>query len=167
MRSDSSRRAKSSSKDGCSLEAQGTTTSGVVSFAERLEERSAMFYERLSKQFPAHADLFQSFTREDKLNKVLVRRTYQETVTDALETGYSFEGVNLKDAVPDGVWKDSVDLAGAVNTSLVLEQAAVRFYGNIADRSQGLLSTMYTAFRKIEGVRKNRLAKLESLREHQ
>jgi hypothetical protein len=163
MQSDSSQRPRSSSKDGCSLELQGTTTSGVISFAERLEERSALLYERLSEQFPAHADLFGSLAREDKMNKVMLTRTYQETVTDALETGFSFEGLNLNDAIPEGMWKDLPELGAAVNNAIVLERASVAFYGDIAARSQTLLSTIYTAFRKVGKARSNRLPKLETL----
>jgi rubrerythrin len=146
------------------LASQGTTTSGVVSFAERLEERSAVLYERLAEHFPEHAQLFGGFARDSKSSKVLVTRTYQETVTDALETGYSFEGIDLKAAIPNDVWKDPADLAEAIDLSMQLEEAAIQFYGDIAGRSRTLLSTIYTAFRRIEGIRKNRLVKLESLR---
>jgi len=146
-----------------SLEQRGTTTAGVISFAERLEERSMSFYEGLSAKFPAHADLFSGFAREDKLNKILVTRTYQETVTDALETGFSFEGLDLASMIPKEAWMDSTTLGEALATSLVLEHAAVQFYTDLASRSQGLLSTIYTAFNRIAGSRKKRVPKLESL----
>ena len=135
-----------------------------MSFAERLEDRSALLYERLSEQFPAHADLFKSFARENTMNKVLLTRTYQETVTDALETGFSFEGLNLNDAIPGDAWTDSQELSEAVNNALMLERASVAFYADIADRARTLLSTIYTAFNKVERARRNRLAKLESLK---
>jgi hypothetical protein len=135
-----------------------------MSFAERLEDRSALLYERLSEQFPAHADLFKSFARENTMNKVLLTRTYQETVTDALETGFSFEGLNLNDAIPGDVWTEHQELSEAVNNALVLERASVAFYANIAERARTLLSTIYTAFNKVERARRNRLPKLESLK---
>ncbi len=136
----------------------------MVSFAQRLEERSELFYEKLCEQFPSQADLFHVFAHEDKLNKVLVTRTYQETVTDALETGYSFEGLNLNGIIPNDVWADHPDLPGSIEGAILLEQAAASFYADIAGRSEMLLSTIYTAFKKIEGVRRKRLPKLESLR---
>jgi rubrerythrin len=135
----------------------------VVSFAGRLEERSTSFYNKLAEQFPDHADIFRSCAREGNLNKVLLIRTYQETVTDALETGFSFEGLDLKDGVPEGVWEQSANLKEAVGNAIVLERAAVNFYADIAGRSQILLSTIYSAFKRVEAVRRNRLAKLGSL----
>jgi len=146
------------------LEKQGTTTAGVISFAERLEERSMSFYEGMADRFPDHSDLFAGFARESRLNKVLVTRTYQETVTDALETQYSFEGLDLAGAIPQGAWADSPSLAGAIDTSLVLEKAAAEFYVEVARRSKTLLSTIYTAFNRIADTRRKRLSRLESLK---
>ena len=141
------------------MEGRGVTTSGVVSFAEGLEDKSAFLYQTLSNQYPAHADLFGAFARESRMNKVLVTRTYQETVTDALEMGYSFEGLELEKAIPEGIWERKPALAGAVE----LERSAVAFYSDVAQRSQTLLSTIPSVFRKIAHSRKTRLAKLETL----
>ncbi len=97
------------------------------------------------------------------MNRTLLTRTYQETVTDALETGFSFEGLNLDKMIPEGVWKDNSEMIDAINCALELERASVAFYADIANRSRTLLSTIYTAFNKVEKGRRSRLAKLESL----
>lgn len=145
------------------MEGRDVTTSGVISFAEQLEDRSAQFYQRLSDYFPAHADLFKTFAREDRMNKTLVIRTYQETVTDALETGYSFEGLKLDGAVSDAIWEEKSDLRSAIDAAVELEESAASFYDNIAHRSQTLLSTIPMVFRKIAGNRKARSVRLRSL----
>ena len=136
----------------------------MVSFAERLEDRSALFYERLSEQFPDQADLFKGLARENRSNKVLIVRTYQETVTDALETAYTFEGLNLEEAVPSDLWKEHLDFLKTLDAALTLERAATEFYTYVADRSRTLLSTIYAAFKKVEGVRRAHHDKLEKLR---
>lgn len=141
----------------------GVTAAAVINFAAHLEDRSALFYKKLVDQFPDKADFLRSFVRESELNKVLVVRTYQETVTDALETGYSFEGLSLDGVIPEEVWSDKADFAAAISSALGLERAASAFYIDVSSRSKTLLSTIYMAFRKVEGVRRKRLVKLESL----
>lgn len=145
------------------MENPTATASAVVSLAEQLEDRSAQLYERMSEQFPDHKKIFKDFARENRLNKVLIVRTYQETVTDALETAYAFEGLNLEGAIPSDFWKERLDFPGAVSAALTLERAAAEFYANVASRSRTLLSTIYVAFKKVEEARKSRLTKLESL----
>jgi hypothetical protein len=146
------------------LGARGVTAAAVITFAEHLEDRSVLFYERLSEQFPAHADLFRGFAKEDRSSKVLIVRTYQETVTDALETGFSFEGLDLDGVVEEDLWSDHPDLPRAIESAVALERAASGFYAEAAERSKTLLSTIYMAFRKIRTVREKRLAQLGSLR---
>lgn len=145
------------------MEAPIATASAVVSFAERLEDRSALFYERLSKQFPDYAHIFKDLAHESKLNKVLIVRTYQETVTDALETAYTFEGLDLEGAIPSDLWQERSDFTGAVGSAIALERAAAEFYNNVASRSRILLSTIYAAFKKVQGTRESRQTKLENL----
>jgi hypothetical protein len=149
------------------LEELGATASAVVSFSDRLEDDSSKFYERLADSYPVQKELFLLFAREAKKNKILVTRTYQETVTDALETGYSFKGLVLSDFLPHISWQEGMSLLQALETATTLEKKATEFYLDIAERSRTLLSTIPSAFKKIAENRKSRLAKLEALKAQQ
>jgi rubrerythrin len=145
------------------LEELGATASTVISFAERLEEDSSKFYDGLATAYPEQAELFQTLARDCRKNKVFVTRTYQETVTDALETGYSFKGLVLHDFMPHVGWQDGMTLSTAVEAAIALESKAAELYGDLAERSATLLSTIPSAFRKIRDNRKAHALRLEAV----
>lgn len=139
------------------------TTSGVISYIESLEDHSAEFYQKLADRFSEYSSLFAGFVRESKLNKVMIIRTYRETITDALETGYSFEDLNLEDVLPKDIWNEKQDLAKAVEGSLDLERAVSVLYDDLANMSKDHLSTVTVAFEKVGLKRKARVPILETL----
>jgi rubrerythrin len=143
------------------LEELGATASAVISFVERLEEDTARFYERLATAYPEQKETFLAFAKDCRKNKTLVTRTYQETVTDALETGYSFKGLVLGDFMPHVEWKEGKPLAVALGSAISLEGEAVRLYADLAARSKTLLSTIPTAFCKVADVRAAHISRLE------
>ena len=67
---------------------------------QNYEEESSRFYENLSRRFELQRDLFSSFANEGKMNKIMLVRTYQETITDALETQFAFKGLDLNRFMP-------------------------------------------------------------------
>ena len=71
------------------------TAAAIISFSERLQDASAAFYEALAAAYPAHRGVFEGYARRCARDKTHIVRTYQETVTDALETNFSFEGLVL------------------------------------------------------------------------
>jgi rubrerythrin len=144
------------------VEGSGATTSAVVSFAEKLEGQSSQFYERLASSFPSHRELFLGLARDSRRNRMLVVRTYQETVTDALETGYSFRGLVLKDLSPQP-WQEGLGLQAALREAIAFEEKAAGFYSDVAERSKTLLSTIHAAFKKVAEDRRGRLQKLRAL----
>jgi rubrerythrin len=143
------------------LEELGATASAVISFVERLEEDTAKFYERLAASFPEQKEMFLAFAKDCRKNKTQVTRTYQETVTDAIETGYSFKGLVLNDFMPHVEWQEKMPLSTALDSAMALERKAVELYADLTARSKTLLSTIPTAFRKIADVRAAHLSKLE------
>lgn len=145
------------------MEELGATASAVISFSEKLEESSSRFYEKLAATYPAHKDLFDSFARDGRKNRTLLVRTYQETVTDALETGYSFKGLELRSFVPDEQLQEGTGLKSALESAVALEKEAARFYTDISERSKTLLSTIPAAFKKVAENRRGRIQKLEAL----
>jgi rubrerythrin len=139
------------------------TASAIMSFAEKLEDQSSKFYNNLTERFVEHRELFLSFAKESEKNKVLVIRTYQETINDALEACFSFSGLNLNDYLIDTTLAENIECAVALKVALELEKKAVKFYLDVANRSESLLATIPRALRKAAEVRNKRMQKIKSL----
>lgn len=139
------------------------TASEIISFADKLEEASAAFYEELGRRYEREKAAFVAFARESRNNKTLVMRTYQETITDALEACFCFKGLDLKDYSYSASLTDTASFTDAVKTATDLETRAVAFYLEIAKLSMSLLATITGAFRKVADVREKRKSKLQSM----
>jgi hypothetical protein len=140
------------------------TTSSVISYLQDLENYSEKFYSELTDRFPEYSTLFARFATESKANGLLISRTYQETVTDALETAFSFEGLDLEDALPRDTLNGNANLSRFVEESLNLERTASELYADVAKRSLGHLSTIQNVLLSIGNKRKSRITKLEELK---
>jgi len=139
------------------------TTATIINFSERLEENSAKFYEALAERLAEQRDTFLAWAKESRKNKVLITRTYQETITDALEACYCFEGLNLGDYSFEAGLAPDASLAGALQKAIALEEKAQRFYLDVAERSQALLATIPRAFRRVAETRGKRKAELQAM----
>ena len=145
------------------MDRSDVTAAAVINFAQELEDRSASFYENLAERFPQHKAVFLSFAENSRKNKVLIVRTYQETITDAIEACFSFKDLKLNNyTVSPGVTEKTTYL-DALEMAIQLEEEASKFYSEAAERCGSLLATIPRALRKASEERKARKAKLESL----
>jgi hypothetical protein len=142
---------------------QQITAAAIISYSTDLEARSAAFYQALSERFAGQQATFAGFSKDCAKSSTTVVRTYQETVTDALETGYSFEGIALSDYVIDTDLPQGIALAGAVTKALALEERAIAFYDDVAVASESLLATIPRAFSRVARTRRRRKDKLQAL----
>jgi len=147
------------------MEETNITASAVISFTQKLEDRSAEFYEQMAKTFAESEELFLNFTREDRKNKKLVTRTYQETITDALEACFAFEGLRLEHYAIETTLTTSTSYSEALEMAIELEDKACEFYLEVAERSQSLLATIPRAFKRVVKKRSKRKSKLQALRD--
>ena len=145
------------------METANPTASTVISFAQELEEKSAAFYEKLSERFPESKELFLSFADGSRKNKVLVTRTYQETITDAIEACYSFKNLNMDDYMIQTTLQERASHSDALKSAIQLEEVACKFYSEVAERCSSLLATIPRAFKKVAQERGKRQLKLESM----
>jgi rubrerythrin len=145
------------------MEESEATASTIINFAEKLEDDSSSFYEKLAEKNAESASVFLSFAEESKKNKVLVIRTYRETITDALEACFSFEGMKLSNYVVKPILTKDTSYSDALRKAMELEDKASKFYLDVAERSKSLLATIPSAFRKVADRRNNRKQVLESL----
>ena len=139
------------------------TASAVMSLAQRLEEDSAAFYRQLAQRWPEHAELFLEFAKECEKSKIHLTRTYQETITDALEACFCFEGMDLESHWAEAATAADLGLGDAIAVAVGLEDRASVFYQEVAQRSQSLLATIPRAFLRASRVRDKRKSELQSM----
>jgi NAD(P)-dependent dehydrogenase (short-subunit alcohol dehydrogenase family) len=146
---------------------QPITAAAIISFSTDLEARSAAFYRALAERFAAHGATWAGFADDCDKSSTTVTRTYQETVTDALETGYSFEGIALSDYAADADLPADlpagIGLPQAIAQAIALEEKAIAFYQDVAEASESLLATIPRAFRRVARTRRRRLEQLRAL----
>ena len=148
------------------------TASAIVRFSAELEADSAAFYEELGRRLPEYEKIFSRFAQACLKTAKQVQRTYQETVTDALETGFAFEGLRMEDYDvnlvlpgfrPDSGRDPGYDRLRALEQAMALETTAGAFYEDVADRSSGLLATIPRAFKRAARTHRLRYEALCSL----
>jgi len=139
------------------------TASAIISFSTDLEARSAGFFRELAVRFPQHEDTFAGWAEDCEKSSTQVTRTYQETITDALEAGFSFSGLSLAAYEVDVDMPPGIDLSQALGRAVALEEQAVAFYQDVAERSESLLATIPRAFRRAARTRRRRLDKLGAI----
>jgi len=142
---------------------QLTTASQIISFAKELEEKAAQFYQELAARYPEAKEVFSSFAKENKKNEIVVQRTYNEVVTDAIETGFSFEGLKADPYMIQVDLAQNVPLSSAVKKAQEIEERIQNFYTTAAKMSKGLLADIPRTFERIAKKRTERKGKLASL----
>ena len=141
------------------------TASAVISFAKNLESDSAAFYVNAAQTYPQAAEAFLLLSEENKRNRILVERTYYEVISDALEAGFSFEGLNSDDypikpeSIPDESYSD------VLKRAMGIEGDIQEFYLAAAEKSRSLMADIPRVFERVARKRDQRKLKLSSLLE--
>jgi len=144
------------------MEEPNVTCAAIISFAEKFEDNSSDFYEKLAERYAKGKEKFLSFSKESKKNKILITRTYQETISDALEACF-IKGLNLSDITITTSLAEDMSFLDALKMAIELEDKAAKFYIDVAERTKSLLATIPMAFRRVAKNRKNRKHELNSL----
>jgi len=145
------------------MENLNVTASTIISFTQKLEDSSSTFYEVIAERWMENKETFLTFAKESKKNKTLVNRTYQETISDALEAGFSFEGLDLRDYAVETTLAEDAIYSEALRIAVELEEKACKFYLDVAERSRSLLATIPRAFSRVAKRRNNRKLELQSM----
>ncbi len=138
------------------MDNENITTSAIMSFSEKLEEQSVAFYEKLAQKFDEQQETFLRFSKECRKNKIHLVRTYQETISDALEATFSFEALVLPKIDFESLISEEVSFSNAVKGAVAIESQASEFYAQVADQAQSLLATIPRAFKRVAGARRSR-----------
>lgn len=142
---------------------QLTTASAVINFAEELENKSAKFYEGLAQKYEEYKETFLSFVKENKKNKLLMQRSYNEVISDALETGFSFEGLGVDDYLIEVSLTEDESLPDALKKALDVEEKIQKFYLDAAEKSKSLMADVPRALERIGKKRDERKKRIKSI----
>ena len=131
------------------------TASAVMRFLDELEAGGEAYYRALAAHFPGQAAAFERCAAICAKNRVQVARSYQETISDALEAGYAFEGLDLSPYAPAPTGVPG-SLAEAIAAGISQEESAAACHEDVAARSARLLATIPRVLqRAAEGHRRN------------
>jgi rubrerythrin len=138
------------------------TTSAAISFAKKLEEDSAKFYENLSRWYAPDEDTFLSLVRENKKNAAQIERVYYEVISDAIEGCFAF-GINLDNYTFKSELPEKTSYPDALKRAVEMEDKIIKFYSDAAEQSKSLMADVPRAFALIAKKREKRRSLLTSL----
>lgn len=139
-----------------------TNFGAVLNFAEKMEQDDRAFYRQASTTDAAasYRLLFEMFTKEGQKNISLVQRTRRENVTEMiLEPIRDFARDSYQESVGDVA---GMDLAAILAAADALENRAVRYYGDAAEKIRAL-PEVSRALKTLAKKRTKRLGQLQNL----
>ena len=140
------------------------TASAAISFAKKLEEDCAKFYEDLSQRYSKDEDIFLSFVKENRKNVVQIERTYYGVITDAIEGCFAFN-INPDEYTLKTELAEEASYSEALDKAVGIEERMIKFYSDAAEQSRSLMADIPRAFTLIARKRESRESKLRSLME--
>ncbi len=140
------------------------TSSATISFARKLEEDSARFYEGMAKSYTQEAVFFQLLATENKRNITQVERAYYGVISDALEGCFAFNMDTEKFEFPAS-FPGNTDYAEALGMAIRMEEKIIDFYTQAAEQSKSLMADVPRAFSAVARKRGNRIASLKELQQ--
>jgi rubrerythrin len=138
------------------------TASEGITFAKKLENDSAKFYEDAAQRNTRAAETFLSFASENRKNISQIERAYYGVITDAIE-GCIALNINPDNHTLKTAIKDGAAHADVLNQAVEIENKIIEFYSEAAEQSKSLMADVPRAFMMIVKKRENRLEKLDSL----
>jgi len=139
-----------------------STASEVISFAKKLEEGGARFYEGLSHRYAQDEDVFISFAKENKKNIVQIERAYYGVISDALEGCFSFK-INPDEYTLKTGLAENASYCDALNQAIEMEEKIIKLYSDAAEQSNSLMADIPRAFRMVAKKRSSRRPQLKAL----
>ena len=140
------------------------TASETISFAKKLENESAKFYQDLSQRYARDEDVFLSFAKENGKNAVQIERAYYGVITDAIEGCYAFD-IESDKYTFETTLAENASYSDALGKAIEIEEKIVKFYSDAAEQSKSLMADVPRNFVMVAKKRSNRGPKLKSLME--
>jgi len=138
------------------------TASSVISFAKKLENESAKFYEDLSQKYAEAKDACLSFAKENSKNVVRIERAYYGVITDAIEGCFAFDMESDAYTIETAL-AENASYTDALDKAIDLEEKIGSFYSDATEQSKALMADVPRAFTLIAKKRAKRGPELRSL----
>ncbi len=138
------------------------TASEGISFAKKLENDSADFYEALAQSYTDDAETFLSFAKENKKFINQIERAYYGVITDAIEGAFAFN-IEMDNYAFEITMPDRVNYAAVLEKAIAIEELIVTFYNDAAEQSKSLMADVPRTFRLVVKKRELRKPKLMEL----
>jgi len=138
------------------------TASAAISFAKKLEEDCAKFYEGLSQRYSKGEDIFLSFVTENRKNVIQIERAYYGVITDAIEGCFAFN-INPDEYTLKTELAEEASYSEALDKAVGIEERMIKFYSDAAEQSRSLLADVPRVFTMIVKKRSSRIPKLGAL----
>jgi len=133
------------------------TASATISFAKKLEDESAKFYEDLAQRYTEGKDTFLSFAKENGKNVVQIERVYHEVITDAIEGCFAFN-LNPDEYTVKTELAEEASYSEALDKAVEIEEKIIKFYSDAAEQSKALLADVPRVFTMIAKKRSSRMS---------
>lgn len=143
------------------------TASAIINFAAKLEDDSAKFYENAALKYGELEELFGGFAKENSSFAKIVKRTYYEVISDALEAGFSFTGLNANDYSIETGLPEGKSYVEVLEKAIQMEEKIQEFYSAAAQQSKSLMADIPRVFERMAQKRGERKLSLTSLLETQ
>ena len=143
------------------------TASAIISFFGRLEDQIIELYENLAanEKYSEAKDIFLALAKDNKRDREMVQRVYQEVVTDAIETGFSFTGLNENDYQITTELAEGLSYSNVVRMAIDAEDRSSKFCIDASESSRSLLADIPQAFEWVAKRKNRRKEQLASLLE--
>ena len=135
------------------------TTASVITAICDIESESADFYARSAERCPESRDWLASLARENQKFSKRIKKAYYSAVTDALETNFSFGGLEQDLKVP--AVSEQSDQTELVQVAVEMEQTIESFYRRASDQTKGLMDDVSRVMARIAAARQKRIAELQ------
>lgn len=143
------------------------TASAIISFYERLEDQIAGFYENLAQdeKYSEERETFLALSRENRRHKEMVIRAYREVITDAIEAGFSFTGLDESDYAIATELREDLSLHDVLNSAIEIEEKSRKFCNDASESSRDLLADITQSFGWVARRKARRLQTLRSIQD--
>jgi len=138
------------------------TASETISFAKKLENESAKFYEDLSQRYAKEEELFISLSKENEKNVTQIERAYYGVISDAIEGCFAFD-INPDEYIFETSLPEDASYSDTLNKAIEIEEKIIKFYSDAAEQSKSLMADVPRTFTIVAKKRNNRVTKLKSL----
>ncbi len=138
------------------------TSAEVISFAKKLENESARFYEDLSRRYAQDKEVMLCFVKENQKYAAQIERAYYSVISDALEGCFAFR-IEADEYMFEITLPRNTVYSDALNKAIEIEERMTKFYSDAAEQSKSLMADVPRVFAIVSKKRGERRLKLRAL----